>query len=147
MRKLFEYNWLVREEWFDWCEEIPEAELLKERIGGQRSILRTLVHVIDVEHAWIRGLMGDPEQHYDYEVYRSLADARRLSSEAAAEVRPFVEQWTDELENERMHIFAYGDVMRHAIAHEIHHIGQLSVWARELGRKPVTANLIMRGPR
>lgn len=147
MRKLFEYNWLVREEWFDWCEEIDEAELLKERIGGQRGILRTLVHVIDVEHAWIRGLIGDPEQHYDYEAYRSLADVRKLSSEAAAEIRPFVEQWTDDLENERMHIFAYGDVMRHAIAHEIHHIGQLSVWARELGRKPVTANLIMRGPR
>lgn len=32
--------------------------------------------------------------------------------------------------------------MRHMIAHEIHHIGQLSVWAREIGKKPVSANLI-----
>lgn len=31
--------------------------------------------------------------------------------------------------------------MRHAIAHEIHHIGQLSIWARELGRKPVSVTL------
>lgn len=35
--------------------------------------------------------------------------------------------------------------MRHVIAHEIHHVGQLSVWAREMGRQPVTANLIGRG--
>ncbi|GAA0596811.1 hypothetical protein GCM10009001_11170 [Virgibacillus siamensis] len=41
--------------------------------------------------------------------------------------------------------FRYGEIMRHVIAHEIHHIGQLSVWSREIGRKPVTANLIDRG--
>lgn len=36
--------------------------------------------------------------------------------------------------------------MRHTIALEIHHIGQLSIWARELGRNPVSANLIGLGP-
>jgi len=49
---------------------------------------------------------------------------------------------TDEGEREA---HTYGEVMRHLIAHEIHHIGQLSVWAREIGKKPVTANLIGRG--
>ena len=39
----------------------------------------------------------------------------------------------------------WGEVMRHMIAHEIHHIGQLSVWAREIGKKPVSANLIGKG--
>ncbi|WP_243840759.1 DinB family protein [Paenisporosarcina antarctica] len=24
--------------------------------------------------------------------------------------------------------------MRHVIAHEIHHVGQMSVWAREIGK-------------
>ncbi|SFB22860.1 DinB family protein [Lentibacillus halodurans] len=41
--------------------------------------------------------------------------------------------------------FRYGEIMRHVIAHEIHHIGQLSVWACEIGKKPVNANLIGRG--
>ncbi|MCC3376331.1 hypothetical protein LKX83_24965 [Cohnella sp. REN36] len=41
--------------------------------------------------------------------------------------------------------FKYGEIMRHVIAHEIHHIGQLSVWAREMGKQPITANLIRRG--
>ncbi len=132
MKRLFEYNWLVREEWFDWCEELSEEELRRERTGGQRSFLKTLIHIVDVEHAWIRGLMGDPEHHYDVEAYQSLADVRQLSAEAAAQIRPFVLDWRDELEEKRMNIFTYGDVMRHVIAHEIHHIGQLSVWAREL---------------
>ncbi len=38
-----------------------------------------------------------------------------------------------------------GEVMRHVIAHEIHHKGQLSVWARELEKVPVNANLFGRG--
>ena len=33
----------------------------------------------------------------------------------------------------------------HVIDHEIHHIGQLSIWAREMGVVPVSANLIGRG--
>jgi uncharacterized damage-inducible protein DinB len=49
---------------------------------------------------------------------------------------------TDEGEQET---HKYGEVLRHVIVHEIHHIGQLSVWSREIGKKPVTANLIGRG--
>ena len=39
----------------------------------------------------------------------------------------------------------HGEIIRHTIAHEIHHIGQLSIWAREMGKAPVSANLIRRG--
>ena len=37
-----------------------------------------------------------------------------------------------------------GRILRHLIAHEIHHIGQLSIWSREMGIKPVSASLIDR---
>ncbi|PLR86418.1 hypothetical protein CVD25_07745 [Bacillus canaveralius] len=33
--------------------------------------------------------------------------------------------------------FPYKKVIQHVITHEIHHIGQLSIWSRELGIKPV----------
>lgn len=38
-----------------------------------------------------------------------------------------------------------GEVIRHVIAHEIHHAGQLSIWSREIGKQPISANLINRG--
>jgi uncharacterized damage-inducible protein DinB len=38
-----------------------------------------------------------------------------------------------------------GEVLRHVITHEIHHIGQLSVWVRDMGVQPVSANFIERG--
>ncbi|GAA0596805.1 hypothetical protein GCM10009001_11160 [Virgibacillus siamensis] len=50
MLKLFEYNWQVRDDWFTWCEALPEEELLKKRIGGIGSIMYTLFHIVDVEY-------------------------------------------------------------------------------------------------
>jgi uncharacterized damage-inducible protein DinB len=69
------------------------------------------------------------------------------------EVEAFLQTRSDDMENRKLRLsreghvdaFPCSEVLRHVIAHEIHHIGQLSVWARELGRKPVSAHLIGRG--
>ncbi|SDM30640.1 DinB family protein [Sediminibacillus halophilus] len=156
MEKLFQYNWQVRDDWFNWCENVPEEELLKKRVGGVGSILYTLFHIIEVEHSWIiLDLRGDREQkNLSFEKYNSLNKVRELSEKLHREVEPFVANWTNEMEarlfsetdvDGKTVSFTHGEIMRHVIAHEIHHIGQLSVWSRELGRQPVTANLIRRG--
>lgn len=154
MYKLFEYNWQVRDDWFEWCEDIPEEELLKERTGGVGSILYTLFHIIDTEYGWIQGLEGREEpEETPFEEYASLQSVRDYSQHCRQEVETFVKYWNSEMEDKMLtgrgpggetESFRHGEVIRHIIAHEIHHIGQLSIWSRELGRKPVTANLIRR---
>lgn len=155
MLKLFEYNWQVRNEWFDWCDSVSEAELLKKRIGGIGSILPTLYHIVAVEYGWICGGIQEKTIHIPpFEEVASVQRVKAFSASCHAELAPFVYAWNDSLEDRMMiditdsgerEPHKYGEVMRHLIAHEIHHIGQLSVWAREIGRKPVTANLIDRG--
>lgn len=156
MLKLFQYNWQVREDWFKWCETVPEEELIKERIGGIGSILYTLYHITDVEYSWIvLDMQGKPDPGKStFETYPGLQEVKDLSRQFNREVEPFVTSWTSEMEfltfsetdpNGESASYKYGEIMRHVIAHEIHHIGQLSVWAREIDRKPVTANLIRRG--
>ncbi|AZB44895.1 damage-inducible protein DinB [Bacillus sp. FJAT-42376] len=155
MQTLFAYNWMVREEWYKWCEEIPEKELLQVRTGGVGGILHTLFHIADVEWSWIRGLEGKPDFQENFEGYRSLEKVKRLDEAFKPEVKKFVEAWDERTMNNKVlanewpdgsvENFTWGEVMRHVIAHEIHHIGQLSVWARETGRKPVSANVIRRG--
>ncbi|PLR86417.1 hypothetical protein CVD25_07735 [Bacillus canaveralius] len=49
----FKYNWQVREEWFEWCKDVSNDELLKNRVGGIGSIIKTLFHVVDAEQIWI----------------------------------------------------------------------------------------------
>lgn len=155
MKTLFQYNWQVRDDWFLWCQDIPEEELLKERVGGVGNILYTLFHIIDVEQSWIHFMktqqdLGEPP----FEEYSSLEKVKALSTRFHEEVEPFVLSWTDEMElrtntvtnsDGQSTTLKHGEIMRHILAHEIHHIGQLSIWAREMGRKPVTANLIFRG--
>ncbi|CDQ41276.1 DinB family protein [Virgibacillus salexigens] len=155
MKKLFEYNWQVRKEWLTWCESLSEQELLKRRVGGIGNILHTLLHIVDVEYSWVALLQGKPEPIEPSLLdYASLDKVKQLSDHYHPEVNHFVENWTSDLEwvlledvnaKGEQEIFYYGEVMRHVIAHEIHHIGQLSVWSREIERKPITANFIRRG--
>lgn len=154
MKTLFQYNWQVRNDWFSWCENVPEDELLKTRIGGVGSILETLFHIVDVEYSWICDLQGKPPFVEPFASYASLEKVKTLSIQLHQEVKPFVMAWTDEMESRiltdtnrdgEIETFRHGEVMRHIIAHEIHHIGQISVWAREIGQQPITANLIRRG--
>ncbi|BCG59968.1 hypothetical protein PUR_33930 [Paenibacillus sp. URB8-2] len=74
-----------------------------------------------------------------------------LDAEFRPEVETFVYAWDDSMETRifrdpqpdgSVAVDAWGEVMRHMIAHQIHHLGQLSVWAREIGKRPVSANFI-----
>lgn len=155
MLKLFEYNWQVRQDWFDWCETVSEEELMKKRTGGIGYILPTLYHIVAVEYGWIcAGIQGITIEIPSFEAVAGLQQIKAWSARCHAELAPFVYGWNDGLEDRIMiditdegerEAHTYGEVMRHVIAHEIHHIGQLSVWSREIGKKPVSANLIGRG--
>lgn len=151
---MFRYNWKVREEWYRWCEEVSEEELLLVRTGGVGGILHTLFHIVDVEWSWIRILQGKPDFQEKFDDYNTLEKVKELDARFKSEVESFVLAWNENMENQlfydtmpdgRVETDTWGEVMRHIIAHEIHHIGQISVWAREIGKKPISANLIGKG--
>lgn len=154
MQTLFRYNWMVREDWYRWCGEVNEEELLRSRTGGVGSILQTLFHIVDVEWSWIRLLQGKKDFTESFEKYKSLDQVMKLDAVFRTEVNDFVYNWNEVMENKLFHdtmpdgkivTDTWGEIMRHVIAHEIHHVGQISVWAREAGKMPVSANLIGRG--
>lgn len=152
MKQLFAYNWQVRAEWLDWCRALSEEELLRERTGGVGSILQTLFHIIDVECSWIQTLANEPVEDPLFNDYMSLERIVDLNIKCHAAVARYVNNWSSSMENEtrisqwetESVSYTCGEVMRHVIAHEIHHIGQLSIWAREMDLKPVSANYIGR---
>lgn len=154
MQTFFRYNWIVREQWYQWCEDVAREELIRRRTGGVGSVLQTLFHMVDVEWSWIRVLQGKPDFQESFESYNTLEKVVQLDRRFRPEVEEFVNAWTEEMETRalldpqpdgRVAVDAWGEVMRHVIAHHIHHAGQLSVWAREIGKKPVSANVIGKG--
>lgn len=76
---------------------------------------------------------------------------KKLSDSYREELELFLQAWSSDLENKILtaswtnKTYTYGEGVRHVIAHEIHHIGQLSIWSRELDIQPISANLIGRG--
>jgi DNA phosphorothioation-dependent restriction protein DptG len=151
MVHFFKYNWEIRDEWMVLCRQLPHDELIRERLSGVGSILKTLFHVIDVEYSWIQALNGNPDSEPKYQDYMTLELVQNLSNDYRGGIKEFLNSWSSDMEYKELtvpwsgEIFYYGEVLRHVIAHEIHHVGQLSVWAKKLGIKPVSANFIERG--
>ncbi|NWL88431.1 damage-inducible protein DinB [Paenibacillus sp. 79R4] len=150
MKALFQYNWQVRDEWFDVLESIPPLELIKERGTGVGSYLKTLFHILDVEYSWIRAMQNEPDIVFPFEEYQDVQALRNLSNELRVEIREFIDQWTHEMEYEMVHPswqdkpFCKGEILRHILVHEIHHIGQFSIWSKEIGIQVVSSNFIGR---
>lgn len=151
MKSLLLYNWDVRDEFIKAFEELPINELRKNRKAGLGSILKTLLHIIDVEYSWICAIFNKPEIQVDFEEYTDLKSVKEISSKFRAEIKEYLFQWTEEAEDEIIYpswmqgaSFSKGEIFRHLLVHEVHHIGQLSIWARELGITPPSSNFISR---
>jgi uncharacterized damage-inducible protein DinB len=148
---LFEYNWKIRDKWFKWCKEVSEEELLRERNGGYKGILHTFFHIVDVEQRWIRGLSNDETVKYNFDDYNTLDAIIRFSNITREYTLNFLNNYSSSRDSELLSAVKkngekvshlYIEILLHLSVHEVHHIGQISVWARELGKEPVSANLI-----
>ncbi|MGE7841659.1 DinB family protein [Lysinibacillus sp. NPDC093712] len=153
MIKFFEYNWQVRDEWFDWCNQLTIKELLKVHNGGVGNILYTLFHIIDVEYSWIRGIQCKEDIVFQFTDYNTLEKVKSLSDKLRDEIAEFLNPNLGHLNEKLVSVswdkdqYTFDEILHHIITHEVHHIGQLSVWARELGLSPVSASFIGRNLR
>lgn len=114
----------------------------------------TLFHIVVVEYYWMCGLSNFPAERFASDDFQRIEDIKKLSSDLHPTVQAFISNWKSDRELDifeahnpqgKLERFTYGEVMRHVLIHEIHHIGQLSIWARELDLEPVSANFIRRG--
>ncbi len=149
---LFQYNWQVRNEWFDWCESLTEEALLRRQTGGMGSFLQTLFHIVDVEGSYIREMSGLADLTPKFEDYKTLKQIRELSEQYHEDAAHYLENWSAEMEQKAVSIswleheaLTCGEILRHILTHEIHHVGQLSVWAKQMGKPVVSASYIGRG--
>ncbi|WP_107842082.1 DinB family protein [Metasolibacillus meyeri] len=153
MLSLFHYNWQVREDWLNWCHSISQEEFQKERIGGMKSIRETLIHIVDCELLWLNSMAEKVIEYEKRNTITSLSDIKKYADFVKSQTTYFIEQLPSDYENRIVEVkrrdgtilhFNQKKIMAHMITHEIHHIGQLSIWARELQLKPISSDLIIR---
>lgn len=153
MIDLFQYNWDVREDWFTWCSTLSEEEFHKERLGGMQSFRETLIHIVDCELLWLNTILGERIKYESRETIYHLKEIKQYSTFVQTQTKAFlanIHPGDDERiievtrrDGSLLH-FSQKKIVAHMITHEIHHIGQFSVWAREIGLKPVSSDLIIR---
>ncbi|MGQ0514544.1 DinB family protein, partial [Bacillus sp. D-CC] len=130
---------------------LSEEELLRKRVGGVGSILETLFHIVDVEYSWINALQEKEDRVPQFKEYQSIQKVKALSDLYNRELEEFLQVWSANLEGKILKAswadktYTYGEFHVQLRALRPHHIGQLSIWARELNLQPVSANLIGRG--
>jgi uncharacterized damage-inducible protein DinB len=153
INNLFSYNWQVRDEWFEWCRTVQKGELMKERTGGMGSILHNLLHVINCEMIWISQMNGTPVSKKDFNLSTSLEEVIMFSNATIKTTQQFLNTKEADLNEKILSVttgkgvtydFPYHKVLMHIVTHEVHHMGQLSVWAREIAKKPVLSDLIFK---
>ncbi|MDQ0208851.1 DinB family protein [Alkalicoccobacillus murimartini] len=150
MKKFFTYNWQVRDEWFQWCQQLTHSQLVKEMDGGAGSILYTLFHIVEVENSWIRGIQGKEDSMYSFEDYATLEQVVSLSNRLREDHKRFIDIELPDLKEKIIKVtwdtiaYTCDDIIHHIIIHEIHHIGQFSIWARQLDFSPVPAHFVGR---
>lgn len=152
MLDLFHYNWQVREDWFNWCESVDVEELNKTRTGGMGGIVKNLIHIIDCELLWMNHLLGESNCYPQKETMTNLDEVKAYSAYTKKITETFLERQSGDYHNKAVSIsgkneeytFTYKKVLQHIVTHEVHHIGQLSVWSREIGIKPVNCDLLIR---
>jgi uncharacterized damage-inducible protein DinB len=96
-----------------------------------------------------RGIQGKGDIVFQFADYNTLEKVKSLSDTFRIEIvdlKIILEESKDKLMNVSWEKNEYtkDELLHHIIAHEMHHIGQLSVWARELDLSPVPANSIGR---
>ncbi|WP_371019064.1 DinB family protein [Pseudalkalibacillus sp. JSM 102089] len=153
MIDLFQYNWQIRDDWFVWCDNIAYEELIKTRTGGMGSIIHNLFHVIDCEQIWVNQMKGTPVIIKDIKEIRTIDEVKAFSEQTKYTTKSFIESLSHKdtpgilevkTKKGKTVSYTYDKLIKHIVSHEIHHIGQISVWSREIGLKPVSSDLLFR---
>ena len=122
---------------------------LYSKATGVGNILFTLFHIIDVEYSWIRGIQGKEDVVFQFDDYNTLEKVKTLSDKLRNEIAEFLKSNND-LKEQTVFVpwdetkYTANEIIHHIIAHEIHHIGQLSVWSRELELQPASSSFVGR---
>lgn len=150
MIELIEYNWQVRDEWFDWCATLSDEQLHQKQVGGAGSILYTLFHIVEVENSWLRAIQRKEDIPYSFTQYDSLERVKNLSDTLRKEHVPFLTNGISTVLEKDVEVpwdhqkYLVKDILNHLLVHEVHHIGQLSIWARQLHKQPIDAHFVGR---
>ncbi|WP_179884792.1 DinB family protein [Bacillus sp. AFS015802] len=147
MKDLFFYNWQVRDEWLEWCMEVLGNKLIDSKSEDMQNIIQTLFHLIYKEQHWMSIIKEKPDLIQNNK--ESMLTIEEVV-EYSRYTRPFIRAFIAENQFESNAIqkedgFGTPQLLNNSlhqvIIQEFHHIGQISIWASNLGYVPQESNI------
>lgn len=153
LERLYDYNYWANRRLLATLAPLTPEQFVAPVAGSYRSIRNTLVHTMSAEWGWLercggpaRGERLKPEQHPTIEsLTKGWAQVERY-------MRGFLSELGDAALERRITFaigggpsqeMALGDLLQHAALHAVHHRGQASQLARELGFAPGDIDFLM----
>jgi uncharacterized damage-inducible protein DinB len=146
LERLYDYNYWANRRLLAALAPLTPEQFVASVAGSYGSIRNTLVHTMSAEWGWLERC-GGPErgERLKAEQYPTIESLTKTWAQVERYMRGFLSE-LDDAALERRITFAFGggpsqemalgDLLQHAALHAVHHRGQVSLLARELGFAP-----------
>lgn len=150
---LYDYGYWANKNLFDVIARLTPEQFTQPVAGSYGSIRNTLVHAMSAEAGWL-DRCGGPERgpRLDPADFPTLESVIQNWSKVETHVREFLTnlkdedlarsaEFTDPRGN--THSLPVGELMQHAVIHDIHHRGQVVLLLRMLGQEPGNIDMLI----
>lgn len=146
LRTLFNYNYWANQKLFDVLLQVPPDAFTQSIAGSYDSIRNTMVHMLSAEWGWL-SRCGGPKRpgRLNPNDYRSVTSLKKAWEQVEQHALAFIDT-LDDSDLDRQIEYAtgvdvkrmmpLGELMQHAVNHNVHHRGQVSLLLRMLGHTP-----------
>ena len=150
---LYDYSCWANARLFPVIARLTDEQFAREVAGSYGSIRTTLVHMMSAESGWLDRCGGPPRgERLDPAAFPTLDSVIRRWSAYEAQMRRFLAS-LPEAELERTVNYTIpplaltgagriGDLLLHAINHNTHHRGQVTLLLRALGQVPGNVDIL-----
>jgi uncharacterized damage-inducible protein DinB len=153
IQTLFEFNYWAKARLMSVVELLSEEQFTKDLGSSHRSIHRTLVHIVGVEHIWFSRWTGQTvSKLVDPMDYPTFPAIQQEWDEVERGISGFVSALMDQklsavltykTTEGRQFSSVLWQTMLRVVNHSTYHRGQIVTMLRQLGIKPIGTDLIM----
>jgi uncharacterized damage-inducible protein DinB len=150
---MYDYSYWANARLFPVVARLTDDEFTREIAGSYGSVRTTLVHMMSAESGWLDRCGGPPRgERLNPADFPTLETVARCWTTYEAQMRRFLGSLTDA---DLTRSIAYtipplgvsgegrvGDLLHHAVIHNIHHRGQVALLLRALGHVPGNVDIL-----
>lgn len=153
LRELFNYNYWARDRQLQACSLLTPEEFLRPMGNSFSSVRDTLAHLLGAEWVWLERWLGrSPRTLLPADEFSNVAALQERWRTVEASMKTYVNGLTEEALKRPLHYtnlkgenwtYPLWRTLLHLVNHQTYHRGQITTLLRQLGKQPVSTDLLL----